>query len=187
MIMYFPAILDIVYKMTEHNIDEVIERVAANNNFNKDYQVNKTKEYSSLTRLDLIELFMEKFEKKSNLLLDVDERSGNDHYSITEYDYIRKSTMDDVAKAENGHHAYEAMQEILKETERTDLMEEIQLGIDYYQLRCLEESVGNYTQKYGNDRMKRIQFNWVVSSEIEHEYEAHEVPKTKSGGVGAMC
>ena len=187
MIMYFPAILDIVYKMTEHNIDEVIERVAANNNFNKDYQINKTKEYSSLTRLDLIELFMEKFEKKSNLLLDVDERSGNEQYSIKEYDYIRKSTMDDVAKAENGLHAYEAMQEILQETERTDLMEEIQLGIEYYQLRCLEESISNYTQKYGNDRLKRIQFNWVVSSEIEHEYEAHEVPKTKSGGVGAMC
>ena len=187
MIMYFPAILDIVYKMTEHNIDEVIERVAANNNFNKDYQINKTKEYSSLTRLDLIELFMEKFEKKSNLLLDVDERSGKEEYSIKEYDYIRKSTMDDVAKAENGLHAYESMHEILKETERTDLMEEIQLGIDYYQLRCLEESVDSYSQKYGNERLKRIQFNWVVSSEIEHEYEAHEVPKTKSGGVGAMC
>ena len=187
MLMYFPAILDIIYKLTEDQIDEVIERAALNNDFKSDDQESKIKDKSSLTRLDLIELFMEKFEKKSNLLLDVDERSGKEEYSIKEYDYIRKSTMDDVAKAENGLHAYEAMHEILKETERTDLMEEIQLGIDYYQLRCLEESVENYTQKYGNDRMKRIQFNWVVSSEIEHEYEAHEVPKTKSGGVGAMC
>ena len=121
----------------------------------------KTNDKSSLTRLDLIELFMEKFEKKSNLLLDVDERSGNEQYSIKEYDYIRKSTMDDVAKAENGLHAYEVMQEILQETERTDLMEDIQLGIEYYQLRSLEESIENYTQKYGYDRMKRIQFNWV--------------------------
>ncbi len=187
MLMYFPAILEIIYKMTEDYIDEVIERAALNNDFKRDLQESKIKDKSSLTRLDLIELFMEKFEKKSNLLLDVDERSGKEEYSIKEYDYIRKSTMDDVAKAENGLHAYESMHEILKEAERTDLMEEIQLGIDYYQLRCLEESVGNYTQKYGNDRMKRIQFNWVVSSEIEHEYEAHEVPKTKSGGVGAMC
>ena len=106
-------------------------------NLDRPKKINKTKEFSSLTRLDLIELFMEKFEKKSNLLLDVDERSGKEEYSIKEYDYIRKSTMDDVAKAENGLHAYEAMQEILKETERTDLMEEIQLGIEYYQLILL--------------------------------------------------
>ena len=63
------------------------------------------------------------------------------------------------------------MEEILQETGRTDLMGEVLLGIEYYKLKCSNKSVKSYSQKYGTDIMKRIQFNWVVSSEIEHEYE----------------
>ena len=187
MAMYFPVIRDLIYKMTEDYIDDVIGNAVVNNDFGKDLQESKIKDKVFLTRLDLFELLIEKFEKKSDLLLDVEAKSGTEQYSIKEYDYIRKSTMDGVAKSENGLCAYEAMEEILQETGRTDLMEEVLLGIEYYKLKCSKKSVKSYSQKYGTDIMKRIQFNWVVSSEIEHEYEAHEVPKTKSGGVGAMC
>lgn len=187
MLMYFPAIRDIIYKMTEDYIDELIEDAVVNNDFEKHIRESKIIDKAFLTRLELVELFIEKFEEKSDLLLDVDARSGTEQYSIKEYDYIRKSSMDDAAKPDNGLFAYEAMQEILQEMGRTDLLEDVQLGIEYYKLKCLEKSVETYSQKYGPDIVKRIQFNWVVSSEIEHEYEAHEVPKTNSGGVGAMC
>ena len=114
---------------------------------------------------------MEKFEKRSNLLLDVEDRSDTEQYSVKEYDCIRKSTMDEVAKPENGLHAYEAMRDILEEAGRMDLLEEINLGIDYYQLKCSGKSVEGYSKKYGWTKIKRIQFNWVVSSKIENDQE----------------
>ena len=168
MIMYFPSILNIIYKMSEDYIDEVISKASLNNDFKSD---NSKKDKTKLTRIDLIEIFVEKFEKRSNLLLDVEDRSDTEQYSVKEYDYIRKSTMDEVAKPENGLHAYEAMRDILEEAGRMDLLEEINLGIDYYQLKCSGKSVEGYSKKYGWTKIKRIQFNWVVSSKIENDQE----------------
>ncbi len=187
MAMYFPTIRDIVYEMTEDYIDDVIINAAENNNFAEGIKETDTEEKTFLTRLDLFEMLIDKFETKSNLLFDVEARSRNEQYSVKEYDYIRKSTMDNVAKPENGLYIYESMEEILREVKRTDLMEEVKLGIEYYKLKCSSQSIKDYENKYGVDAIKRIQFNWVVSSEIDHEYQAHEVPKTDSGGIGAMC
>jgi hypothetical protein len=168
MIMYFPSILNIIYKMTENYIDEVISKASIKNDFNNE---EYTKDKSRPTRIDLIEMFMEKFEEKSNLLLDVEERSDTEQYSVKEYDYIRKSTMDEVAKPENGLHAYEAMKDILEEYKRLDLIEDISLGIDYYKFKCSGKSVEEYSQKHGEDKMKKIQFNWVVASKADNEKE----------------
>ena len=47
-------------------------------------------------------------------MLDVDSRTDTEHYSVQQYDYIRKSVMDEIANPVNAMFAYEAMLDIIK-------------------------------------------------------------------------
>lgn len=188
MVMYFKAIRETIYRMTADHVDAVLAEAAGDNDFAKDSSSEFGGDiYNS--RVRLVELFVEKYEKLSSLLLDVDSRTGVEQYSIKEYDYIRKSTMDDAAQPRNCLCAYQAMADILIEAQRLDLMPEISRGIEYYTLVANTASTTQFESEHGEAAVERIKFGWVVSSEleVEHEYEEHEVPKTKSGGVGAMC
>ena len=60
MIMYFPMIRDTIYKMTIDDVEDVINEAVADNDFGG--TVSK-KEDIYHSRLGLIELFIEKFEK----------------------------------------------------------------------------------------------------------------------------
>ena len=155
MIMYFPTILNIIYKMTENYIDKVISKASLNNDFNKLEDI-KRKDKSELTRIDLIEIFVEKFEKKSNLLLSAEDNTDTEQYSAKEYDYIRKSTMDEVSKPENGLYAYEAMKEIIQELNRGDLIDDINIGIDLYEAKSSGQSLASFFEKYGMETVKQV-------------------------------
>lgn len=187
LIMYFRAIREVLYKMTENSVDKIIEEAATNNDFRNTHQPELNEDpYSS--RVGIVELFIEKFEKKSNLLLDTDARTGIEQYSIKEYDYVRKSTMDEAAKPANALCAYQAIHEILVEAGREELLDDITIGIEYYELLSSGNSIEKISSERGVKTIDRIRFGWVVSEDTtEPEYEEHEVPKTSSGGVGAMC
>ena len=171
MIMYFPTILNIIYKMTENYIDKVISKASLNNDFNKLEDI-KRKDKSELTRIDLIEIFVEKFEKKSNLLLSAEDNTDTEQYSAKEYDYIRKSTMDEVSKPENGLYAYEAMKEIIQELNRGDLIDDINIGIDLYEAKSSGQSLARFFEKYGMEKVKKVQFNWIVATQVSKNKEA---------------
>ena len=83
--------------------------------------------------------------------------------------------------------AYEAMLDIIIEAGVTEGVDDIHLGYEYYQKINSKEYMVDFVEEHGKENIERVKFGWVVSSEVEHEYEAHEVPKTESGGVGAMC
>ena len=184
MIMYFPMIRDTIYKMTIDDVEDVINEAVADNDFGGTFS---KKEDIYHSRLGLIELFIEKFEKNSKLMLDVDSRTDTEHYSVQQYDYIRKSVMDEIANPVNAMFAYEAMLDIIIEAGVTEGVDDIHLGFEYYQKINSKESMVYFVEEHGKENIERVKFGWVVSSEVEHEYEAHEVPKTESGGVGAMC
>ena len=73
------------------------------------------------------------------------------------------------------------------ETIRSEGLDDIKLGLEYYQMINMKESLADYVEKHGQEKLDKIKFSWVVSSDVKNEFEPHEVPKTDSGGVGAMC
>ena len=102
-------------------------------------------------------------------MLDVDSRTDTEHYSVQQYDYIRKSVMDEIANPVNAMFAYEAMLDIIIEAGVTEGVDDIQLGFEYYQKINSKESMVYFVEEHGKENIERIKFGWVVSSEVEHE------------------
>jgi len=188
MIMYFRAIRETIFEMTRNYVETVIEEAIISN----DFATGDEAEFKSNlfhSRVGIFELFIDKFEKKSGVCLDINSSSGSDQSSSIRYNFIRKSTMDEIAKPINGLCAYQVMLEILHEAGREDLSREIELGVRYYQL-ISNNSQGflqKLSQEIGDNECNRLKFSWVVSSEIRHNNDKLEAPQTIAGGIAMMC
>lgn len=139
--MYFPAIRDTIYKISEEN---------------PKYQ-----------RVELIQKLIKIFENKSNIFIDIRMLNEQNEYFIKAYNTIKKSIMDRVAVPKNCLCMYEAMLELLCELNLEDLTDDILLGIKYYRTLFSEDlkGVGKVCfEEYGGERIERIKFGWVVSA-----------------------
>ncbi len=188
MIMYFRAIRETIFEMTKNYIETVIEEAITSNDFasGDETEFNANHFHS---RVGIFELFIDKFEKRSGVCLDVDSSTGSDRCSAINYNFIRKSTMDEIAKPINALCAYQVMLEILHEAGRDDLNRDIELGIRYYQLISSNshDSLKQCAQEIGDKECNRLKFSWVVSSEIQHKDFELEVSQTTAGGIGILC
>lgn len=188
MTMYFPAIRETIYKMTKSSADTIIEEALISNDFAKGDET-EFKDRLLQSRVGLVEYFMEKFEIKSGLNFDISAISETEQSSAKKFNYIRKSTMDSVAKPINGLYAYQVMLEIIKESGRNDLTEDLEIGINYYQLatQCSQERLDQFVQEIGESKCNHVKLSWVVSSEINKNNDANSVTNTSSGGIGILC
>ncbi|OHB74382.1 MAG: hypothetical protein A2W17_07960 [Planctomycetes bacterium RBG_16_41_13] len=142
-VMYFPAIRDIIYKISEKN---------------PKYQ-----------RVELIQKLIEIFESKSNISIDVTVLNEQNEYFIKAYNTIKKSIMDKVAEPKNCLYMYEAMRELLRNINLEELAEDVLLGIKYYRTLYSEDlkRVGKACfEEYGGERINRVKFGWVVSANV---------------------
>ena len=193
MLMYFPAIRNTIYKLTEDEIDKDSENknASAQDEANVDSH-NSGKRGNTYRRIELVEMFIEMFEKQSSILLDIVSISNRDQYSPREYNYVRKHIMDEVAKPINGLFAYQVILEILGLVckDNTKLIDILNLGIDFYDFACqkgTQQAQRIFAQKHGNELVEQIMYGWVVSSELESENESGVPKEQKTGGVGAVC
>lgn len=188
MIMYFPAIRETIYKMTKNSADTIIEETLISNDFAKGDET-EFKDRLLQSRVGLVEFFMGKFETKSGLNFDIKAISGTEQFSEKNFNHIRKSTMDTVAKPINGLYAYQVMLEIIKEAGRNDLTEDLEIGLRYYQLatQSSQESFNQFVQEIGERKCNHVKFSWVVSSETLNSNDAQAITKTSSGGIGILC
>ena len=193
MLMYFPAIRNTIYKLTEDEIDRDSENenASAQDEANIDSH-NSGKRGNTYRRIELVEMFIEMFEKQSSILLDIVSISNRDQYSPREYNYVRKHIMDEVAKPVNGLFAYRVILEILGLVcnDNPKLIDILNLGIDFYDFACQSDKKRAqqvFAQKYGDELIEHIMYGWVVSSELEVENESGVPKEQKTGGVGAVC
>jgi len=140
MIMYFPAIRNVIYKISKkdpkHKRVELIQKLAAN------------------------------FERKSNIDIDIAAIYDPEKDFIESYNNIKKNLMDKVAAPKICLCMYESMLEMLRDFNLEDLEEDILFGIDYYKTLCSEDLIKVQAGSFKESESKKIdkvKFGWVVS------------------------
>ncbi len=163
MVLYFSAIRDALYQISER--------------------------HPHLRRVDLFEEFISRFEKQTDLILDITNIRDQDQYSPQEVNYIRRNIMNKVSEPQNGLFAYEIILEMANEysVEET-FKKEIKLGYEYYKALAFshdyeEQSYieSSYLDRHGKAQFENIKFNWVSAKPVG-------IPKeSRTQGVAIAC
>ncbi len=163
MVMYFSAIREALYQISEH--------------------------LPNLKRVELFEDFISRFEKRTNLLLDITKIRDQDQYSPSEVNYIRRNIMNGVAESVNGVYAFVIVLEMIKEYGLEGKFDEkLRFGLEFYKDvargATYEEEAdieARYRTIHGATLVDDVKFNWVSQRPVG-------ITKAKgTDGIAAIC